>query len=110
MDESSPDFINLIKGKNIAIVGPSSCGQFLGKQIDEFDTVIRMSTDNLEELDELITGRKTTISYFSGHIAKSQQKIIDLANHIPCISVSLPKFAPLLFRQKGKVTPLTILM
>lgn len=102
LDESSPEFVELIKGKSVAIVGPSSSGQSLGHEIDTFDTVIRMSADNLAELDPSITGLKTTISYFSGHTADSQQKIINLANQIPCISVSLPKFAPLLFRQIDK--------
>ena len=102
LDKSSPDFVELIKGKSVAIVGPSSSGQSLGHEIDTFDTVIRMSADNLAELDPSITGLKTTISYFSGHTADAQQKIINLADQIPCISVSLPKFAPLLFRQIDK--------
>ena len=49
LDESPPDFVELIKGKSVAIVGPSSSGQSLGHEIDSFDTVIRMSTDNLAE-------------------------------------------------------------
>ena len=101
-DPSTPKFVDLIKDKSVAIVGPSSSGQTLGNEIDTFDTVIRMSVDNLELLDPLVSGTKTTISYFSGHTAKSQQKIIDLENTIPLVSISLPKFAPLLFDQKNK--------
>ena len=92
-DYSPPEFIELIKDKSVAIVGPSSSGQTLGYEIDTFDTVIRMSVDNLLDLDHTITGNKVTISYFSGHTAKSQQKIIDLVNQVPFVSISLPKFA-----------------
>ena len=90
-------FIGLVKDKSVAIVGPSSCGQALGKEIDSFDTVIRMSIDNLSVLDELISGLKISINYFSGHIAAAQQQIINMADIVPCVSVTLPKFAPLLF-------------
>ena len=103
LNRSSLDFINLIEGKKVAVVGPSSCGQFLGEEIDSFDTVIRMSVDDSSNLEKSVTGLKTTISYFSGHTAKSQEKIIDLASSIPFFSISLPKFAPQLFQREGVI-------
>ena len=67
--------LNLIKGKRLAIVGPSQTDIKNGKEIDDFDLVVRFNYkgDNLSLLSKCV-GSRTDISYFNGANAWSLEK------------------------------------
>jgi hypothetical protein len=61
------DYLNLIKGKRVAIVGPSQTDTQNGNEIDDFDLVVRFNYkgDDLSSSSKYI-GSRTDISYLNG--------------------------------------------
>jgi hypothetical protein len=65
-------FHSLIKGKSIAIVGPSSTIEKDADEIDSFDLVVRLNYIRQDKgCDKIFNGVKTDISYFNGQHANS---------------------------------------
>jgi len=75
-DKDQEDFINFLKNKNIAIVGPAAIENNNASEIDSYDVVIRLNyTFSGKNLDEFHKGLKVDISYYNGeqidHIIKN---------------------------------------
>ncbi|MBB5022834.1 hypothetical protein HNR37_002181 [Desulfurispira natronophila] len=60
------NFKRYVQGKRVAIVGPAPTGEMLGKEIDNYDIVVRFNYLGPEYLpDPLEFGTKTNMSYYS---------------------------------------------
>ena len=79
--QNSPNcdyFFDLINGRSVAIVGPGVPQGDYGKEIDEFDTVIRIKFIGSEMLDgKNLHGSKTDISYL-GAVSELQLQEIGI--------------------------------
>jgi Tfp pilus assembly protein PilF len=67
MIRANEEFLTLVKGKSIAIVGPANTQQLQGLEIDGFDLVVR---NNLTSADMIVNygkelGRRTDIVYYN---------------------------------------------
>jgi len=67
------NYLEIIKGKRIAIVGPSPSNLMNGKEIDAFDVIVRFNYKG-ENLSTNYYGSRTDISYFNGANSRDVQK------------------------------------
>ena len=68
-------FLKKIQNKSVAIVGPSNSKILRGKEIDNFDIVIRTNCTKILNKPTKVFGKKTSIIYFNSHRVR-----IDLPN------------------------------
>jgi hypothetical protein len=64
-------FRKLVEGKRIAVVGPAPTGEQTGKEIDDYDLVVRMTyrgSDRVKDTNEF--GRRTDISYYNSEYSR----------------------------------------
>ena len=67
------NYLETIKGKRVAIVGPSPTNLMNGKEIDTFDVIVRFNYKG-ENLSTNYYGSRTDISYFNGANSKDIEK------------------------------------
>ena len=58
-------YLDYIKGKNIAVVGPAPTEEFSGSEIEGFDIIIRPIFTSTEKFDQKKFGKRTDISYYN---------------------------------------------
>ena len=58
-------YLDYIKGKNIAVVGPAPTEEFSGSEIDGFDVIIRPIFTSTEKFDQKKFGKRTDVSYYN---------------------------------------------
>ena len=68
-------FLKKIKNKSVAIVGPSNSKVLKGKEIDNFDIVIRTNCTKIINKPTKVFGKKTSVIYFNSHRVR-----VDLRN------------------------------
>ena len=67
------NYLEIIKGKRVAIVGPSPTNLMNGKEINTFDVIVRFNYKG-ENLSTNYYGSRTDISYFNGANSKDLEK------------------------------------
>lgn len=66
-DRATQAFRELVEGKRVAVVGPAPTGELTGKEIDEYEIVVRTNYrggDSVTDTKEF--GTRTDISYYNG--------------------------------------------
>ena len=69
------NYLEIIKGKSVAIAGPSQNDLTNGKEIDTFDVIVRFNYKG-ENKSPIKYGSRTDISYFNGVNARDLEKNI----------------------------------
>ncbi len=65
-DEGDRRFRNLLAGRSVAIVGPAPCPEGLGREIDTFDVIVRVSYWGASHLpSQDAAGSRTDVSYYN---------------------------------------------
>jgi hypothetical protein len=70
------DFFEFIKNKTIAVVGPSHSNKKLGREIDNFDVVVRTNYNINTNQPFEIYGEKTNISYYNSYRVSQKKNTI----------------------------------
>jgi hypothetical protein len=68
-------FLKKIQNRSVAIVGPSNSKVLRGKEIDNFDIVIRTNCTKILNKPTKVFGKKTSVIYFNSHRVR-----VDLKN------------------------------
>lgn len=86
IDSSDKYFLDLINGKNIAIVGPIDVGLNNGDEIDSNDIIIRFTFNGIEIYDQNKFGSRTEISYYTFNYIPFaiNQKLFNSMNKLEC--------------------------
>lgn len=80
------DFMSLVQGKTVAIVGPAPPVSDVGVEIDTYDLVIRTNYTTGSNYPEALYGRRTDISYYNHfRMAKQLPKIIESVGAIKAV-------------------------
>jgi hypothetical protein len=58
-------FADHVRGKRVAIVGPVNTGLRNGKEIDDFDIVVRFNHHDAADYDRTFFGSRTDVSYYT---------------------------------------------
>ena len=69
------NYLEIIKGKSVAIVGPTPTNLTNGKEIDNFDVIVRFNYKG-ENLSKNYYGSRTDVSYFNGANTRDLEKNI----------------------------------
>lgn len=76
-------FLNYIKDKSVAIVGPVNVGLNNGPEIDGFDVIVRLNyRESQENLLSLVYGSKCHVSYYASDIIKQIKSNLDIKHGI----------------------------
>ena len=70
------NYLEIIKGKSVAIVGPTPTNLTNGKEIDNFDVIVRFNYKG-ENLSNNYYGSRTDVSYFNGANTRDLEKNIE---------------------------------
>lgn len=64
-NQSDFQYLDYIKDKTIAVVGPAHIDDSLGSEIDEYDIVVRPIFTSTESFDQKKYGNRTDVSYYN---------------------------------------------
>ncbi|MBF0105225.1 MAG: hypothetical protein HQM16_07850 [Deltaproteobacteria bacterium] len=86
--EDDNNYLDFIRGKTIAVVGPSMPDEELGAEIDGFDLVVRTNFRMDQDLPAVFLGSRTDIAYYN-HVSWRQRRdaVLESAGYLKWVNL-----------------------
>lgn len=96
-EDNDEHFLPLIQGKTIAVVGPVDNGLANGKEIDDFDVVVRTNPFTWQDIDSKKRGSRVDVGYYALNLWRFMEQHPEDIPDLRCIV--LKKFNKTLYER-----------